>query len=420
VYRFISENLPEKFTLYAHTVVTPGSAYMAITFAMRREMSKKLGKKYRISDKKTKGALIDSFVEMTGYNRHYAAYVLRQKSVTHTRPPRRGIKRYDEEMERIALQIWYIYDMICGKRLAPYMAEAIAVLERVHELSLTDEQRSCLSGISSATLDRMIRKERKRKGIRHKGTTKPGTLLKNSIPIRTYAAWDENAAGYMEIDLVGHEGGNASGFFNSTLTATDIKTCWTQLRAVENKAEVRVFEALQDIRYSLPFPLKGIDSDNGSEFINAHLKRYCTQEEITFTRARSGNKNDNCYVEQKNWSVVRRHVGYARYDTAYSCSLLNQLYLHVNLYVNYFQPVMTCCAKERDGSKVRKHYTRAATPFARVMAETDIDEKEKRTLEDIYVQLNPVELKKNITRMQKKLYRLSGAANQRRRSQKRR
>ena len=382
---------------------------MDLTLTLRREVIKKFRKKYKKAPKKEKSVIFDTVIDVTGYNRHYAAGLLRQSKYPHTRKKRKGTKKYTEDIERMVMKIWYTYDMICGKRFAPYMAEGVAALERAGEIVITEEQRILLTSISSATLDRMIKKERTRKKIYTKGRTKPGTLLKNSIPIRTYAEWDENHAGFVEIDLVAHDGGDISGEYNNTLTVTDIKTCWTEIRAVRNKAETWVFQALKDIRHSLPFALKGIDSDNGSEFINHHLLRYCKSEEITFTRSRAYRKNDSCYVEQKNWSVVRRHVGYTRFDTEETCVLLNRLYVYVNLYVNFFQPVMKCIMKERDGGKTRKIYDTACTPYARVLKDKDIEEAEKENLKEIYLELNPVKIKKTITRLQNQLLTLAGS-----------
>ena len=163
-----------------------------------------------------------------------------------------------------------------------------------------------------ATVDRLLAPEKKQLRLRQRTTTKPGTLLRHQVAIRTFADWDEGRPGFVEADLVAHEGGRAGGDYPQTLDLTDVQTGWTELAAVPNKAQVWVFEAIQQLRQRLPFPLLGLDSDNGSEFINNHLRRYCEQQQLTFTRSRPHRKNDNCFVEQKNYSVVRRHVGHAR------------------------------------------------------------------------------------------------------------
>lgn len=210
--------------------------------------------------------------------------------------------------------------------------------------------------VSASTIDRLLRQEKKKYTLKSRSKTKPGTLLKNQIPIRTFSEWDEGRPGFMEIDLVGHDGGDARGEFIQTLDVTDVCTGWTETRAVRNKAQVWVFEALKEIMDRIPFDLLGIDSDNGSEFINHHLFRFCTERKITFTRTRSYRKNDNCFVEQKNYSVVRRFAGYLRYNTEEELKLLNELYSYLRLYTNFFQPVMKLTEKTRIGSGVIKRY----------------------------------------------------------------
>jgi hypothetical protein len=185
-------------------------------------------------------------------------------------------------------------------------------LERHNELRCDRQTREKLLRISAATIDRLLRPERRKHELRGQARTKPGTLLKHQIPIRTFAEWDEQQPGFGEIDLVGHDGGVAAGDYCQTLDLTDIATTWTETMAVRNKAQARVFEALQKVRKNLPFPLLGLDSDNGSEFINDELLRYCQQQQISFTRSRPYRKNDSCFVEQKNYSIVRRAVVYAR------------------------------------------------------------------------------------------------------------
>ena len=303
---------------------------------------------------------------LTGYNRWYAVGLLRgegkvirigkmrlvgdlSKKAKRVRP-----RIYDEVVHERLQEIWAIMDFVCGKRLAAILPEVVPILERHHEIELDAGTRKKLLSISAATIDRLLAPERRKWELRGRSGTKPGTLLKHQIPIRTFTEWNEKQAGFMEIDLVGHDGGDASG--------------WTETEAVINKAQVWVFGALKSIRKRLPFPLLGIDSDNGSEFINNQLLRYCKEERITFTRGRAGKKNDGCFVEQKNYSVVRRAVGYSRYDSAPQLRLLNELYGHLRLYTNYFQPVMKLKSKERNGAKVKKIHDEPKTPYQRLLA----------------------------------------------------
>lgn len=310
-------------------------------------------------------------------------------------------------MKRALIKIWLIMDCICGKRLAPILKEIIRVLVRHKEIRIDKGTRKKLCKISAATIDRLLAYERKKQTLRGSSHTKPGTLLKSHIPIRTFSEWDDRRPGFVEVDLVGHDGGDGRGEFAQTLDVTDVCTGWTETEAVKNKAQVWVFHALQDIRNRLPFDLIGIDSDNGSEFINYHLLKFCSEERITFTRARSYRKNDNCFVEQKNYSIVRRAVGYCRHDTQEEVKLLNEIYGHLRLYTNFFQPVMKLIEKTRIGSKVIKKYdTPPRTPFQRVIESPHIPEDGKEALKKQYASLNPASLKRTITKLQDRLLKL--------------
>jgi len=255
--------------------------------------------------------------------------------------------------------------------------------------------------VSPATMDRLRARYRSHHG-RRRGFTKPGTLLKQRIPIRTWADWTEDRPGFCEIDLVDHSGGQITrGREHAwTLCFTDVKTGWTECIAVRNKAQVHVFAAIKRARQRLPFALLGIDSDSGSEFINDQLYRYCLEEKITFTRGRAGRKNDGAYVEQKNWSVVRRAVGFWRYDSPEQLDLLNTLYARLHLYVNFFLPVMKLKEKARHGAKVKRIYDDPQTPFARVLASDDISLDDKAELQEAYGYLDLVELRRRIDELQ--------------------
>jgi hypothetical protein len=249
----------------------------------------------------------------------------------------------------------------------------------------------------------VLAKERKRHQIKGRANTKPGTLLKHQIPIRTFSEWNEKRPGFVEIDLVGHDGGDGHGDFVQTLDVTDVCTTWTETEAVRNKAQQWVFDALMDIRQRMPFPLLGIDSDSGGEFINNHLFRYCKQEKITFTRSRSYRKNDSCFVEQKNYSIVRRAVGYLRYDTEKELRTLHELYRFLRLYTNFFQPTMKLIEKTRIGSRVTKKYDTPLTPYRRVLACPDVTAQDKQKLKVQYAKLNPAHLKREIKKLQQRL-----------------
>jgi len=331
----------------------------------------------------------------------------RIKYVADKKIKREKKKFYDKEVFIALKKILIICDYICSKRLAPFLSEIIPVLEKYGEINLATKVREKLFKISAATIDRMLAETRKRYRIKGRSTTRPGTLLKKSIPIRTFADWDEKVPGFFEVDLVSHDGGAVRGDFLQSLNFTDIATGWVEMIAVKNKAQVWVFGGIEEIKGRLPFSILGIDSDNGSEFINDHLLRYCQKEHITFTRSRPYRKNDSCFVEQKNWSVIRRAVGYGRYDTEKELSILNELYSYLRLYSNLFQPVRKLMKKERIGSKIIKRYDKAKTPYRRVLASPDIEDEIKVKLKNQYAMLNPAELKRKITKLQNRLLKLN-------------
>jgi len=393
---------------------------MKLTVREKQKATKLTAVRYQKASKKQKGIILDEFEALTGYDRCYASYLL----INHGKKirinnkvivvgdickkhKRQRQRTYSDDVLKTLKQIWVIMDCICGKRLQPMLKEMLTILQKHRELKVTREIKKKLLHISSATIDRLLRQERKKYELKGRSLTKPGTLLKHQIPIRTFSEWNEQRPGFVEIDLVGHEGGNPRGDFIQTLNVTDVCTGWTEMQAVKNKAQIWVFEALKDIRERLPFELLGIDSDNGSEFINNHLVGFCHQEHITFTRSRSYRKNDNCFIEQKNYTIVRRYVGYARYDTEIAQMLMNELYVHLRLYVNFFQPVMKLIQKTRIGSRVRKKYDDPQTPYQRVLASTFVPELKKQQLRQQYDKLNPAMLRRQIAKLQNKLFHLS-------------
>jgi hypothetical protein len=393
---------------------------MRLTMKQRQAVTAVTAQRYRQGSKKVKQQLLDEFCEITGYCRGYARYVLRnhgrqiwlggKRTIVGDackRQQRLKPKVYDEPVLAELRKLWELLNYVCGKRLVAIMPELIAKLEQFGELRLPASTKEKLLRISAATVDRLLQPERRKQQLRRRSQTKPGTLLKHQIPIRTFAEWDEQRPGFAEIDLVAHDGGLALGDYCQTLDLTDVCSGWTETEAVPNKAQVWVFQAIQTIRARLPFPLLGLDSDNGSEFVNEELLRYCQRERLTFTRARPYRKNDNCYVEQKNYSVVRQTVGYQRFDTTAELMVLKQLYSTLRLYTNFFQPTMKLKSKERFGSRVKKSYHAPQTPYQRVLACSEVTAADKKKLQRQYQQLNPAALKRALDKQRKELFRLA-------------
>ena len=384
----------------------------------KRELLEVVRPRYLKANKLEKQKMLDEFTVATGYHRKHAIRVLKNQVQVqnHLKGKTKTYKTiYRGEVVQALEQIWEICGQICSKRLHPYLPEAIKALERCQEIKISKDTKELLLKISSASIDRCLRPVRC-KSPHGLGTTKPGSLLKNLIPVHTFTAWDEEQPGFMEIDLVAHCGNTTEGQYLNTLTCTDLSTGWTDVTALPHRSQQAVSEAIHRMRGRLPFPLLGIDSDNGSEFtlaphasagVNDLLYRYCLDEKITFTRSRPYKKNDQAHVEQKNWSVVRHTVGYDRWKTAQELAILEGIYDELRLYINFFQPSFKLIAKERIGNKTIKRYDIAKTPYQRVLERKDISLEAKARLMNLYVQLNPAELRRRTDQKTAKLWKLS-------------
>jgi transposase InsO family protein len=390
---------------------------MGLTMSERKAVTKAMATRYARADKATKAVMLTELCAVTGWHRDHARkalrVALRPRPVTSPRRPRSPV--YGPEVIAALRLVWAVMDAPAGKRMAPFLTEMVERLRACGELLIDDDMAAALCAMSAATIDRRLAADRRALTIKGRSLTKPGSLLKSQIPIRTWADWDDAAPAFVEIDCVGHEGGNPSGDFCQSLDVTDIATGWTEVRAVKNKAQKWVFAALLEISAAFPFPIKGIDSDNGSEFINAHLLNHCTENKITFTRSRAGRKNDGAHVEQKNWSVVRQAVGYHRYDTAAELALLNEIYALLRLSINFFAPSQKLTDKTRIGAKVIKKYDVAKTPYQRVLTDPRVTKKVKAQLTKQYKTLNPAQLRRDILTLTDQLLKTNQAKHQPRR-----
>jgi len=377
-----------------------------MSLAARRELLKNVAPRYRHSPRAEKTSILNEFVQNTGYHRKYAIRLLRHSPPERQKSSRRRARKYPAQIKEPLVTLWRAANCICGKRLVPFLPELLAVLERHREIRVDEPTRALLLQLSPATVDRLLRSERQGHKKRGLGTTKPGTLLKKQIPVRTFADWNETQAGFLEVDLVAHCGSSTDGEYLNSLVLTDIHTTWTEQVALLNRSQQTVGAAIAQVRLALPFPLLGLDSDNGSEFINANLWHYCQKERITFTRSRPYKQNDQAHVEQNNWTHVRQFVGYGRYEGLTAQRALAELYQSLRRYMNFFQPTLKLLRKEHLGSRTRKYYDIAKTPYQRVLDCAQASVQTKAELQALYRTLNPVALLRELDRLQSRLWAL--------------
>ena len=363
--------------------------------------------RYRRASKKEKGRILDEFTNVIGCHRKSAIRLLKAKRRSDLRRRRGRSKEYGVDVVGVLRLAWEATDRLCSKRLQPFLPELVPVLRKYDDTFISTQVAAQLRRMSPSTIDRVLRPWRRLGGRRPLSCTKPGSLLKNSIPIRTFADWEENRSGFLEVDLVHHCGESTEGFYLTTLSTVDVASGWSECMAVWGKGQDRVGGAIHKVRQRLPFPLLGVDSDNGGEFINHHLYTYCQREDITFTRSRSYKKNDSCHVEQKNWSVVRRLVGYDRYCSRAALETLNRIYTILRLYVNFFQPSMKLVHKRRHGAKMHKVYDQAQTPYQRLLRSGVLTEAKRHELLAVYNGLNPMLLLRQLNKNLESLWKLA-------------
>ncbi|MGH2365457.1 MAG: integrase catalytic domain-containing protein [Chloroflexota bacterium] len=362
----------------------------------KHELAAQLQRRYLKAGKAERGRMLREFVETTGYHPKYASQLLRhgppkRKKRRRGRPPRYGLA-ITAALKTVAEAL----NWICGKRLHGALADVVPALEAEGVLRLKAEDRAALLQLSPATIDRRLGLYRRQARPHGLGTTKPGTLLKQQVPIQTYLPWDDQKPGFVEIDLVAHCGLSTAGFYLNTLTVVDVASGWTDVAAVWGKGQQAVFAALQAVRARLPFPLLGIDIDNGSEFLNAHMVRFCQQEQLTLTRCRPYWKNDQAHVEQKNYSVVRRLIGYDRYESREALDQVERVDAIVRPYINGWQPVFKLIAKQRDGAKVTKRYDRPQTPLRRLLASNVLTAEQQAQAQARWMAADPMTLRRQL------------------------
>ncbi len=380
-----------------------------MSFQGRLEYLRRIYDRYAQASRRVKGGILDEFCQVTGYHRKYALRLLNGPAPgARPRRRRRRATTYPPGLIAILEAIWKAAGYPWSVRLKALLPAWLPWTRR--RLALTPRLERQLLTISPRQIDRRLKASKRRLRKRLYGRTKPGTLLKHHIPVKT-DHWQVTTPGFAEIDLVSHSGNSADGEFVYSLNLTDIHTTWVETRAVLGKGQTGIRQALDAMRVALPFPLRGIDSDNGSEFINFQLYEYCQKHGIQFTRGRPYKKNDNAHIEQKNWTHVRKLLGYVRYDSPQALQAINALYRQeLRLFQNLFLPSVKLLRKQRVGSQIRRRYDHPQTPFERVRPCKEGTPESLAKLKMLCGRLNPFELSETIDQQLKWIH---GLANHR-------
>ena len=376
----------------------------------KKEYLQSIHRRYNNASRQEKTLILDEFCQICHYHRKHAIRLLRNfKHFTKPKPGKKGRKPFYRKKSIIKplKDIWKGANFPCSTRMKAILPLWLPGYMQIYG-ELPKEVINALLAISPSTIDRLLKPSRIKYGRHGRATTKPGTLLKRHIPIKTNQ-WDESRPGFLEADTVAHCGGSVMGMFAYTIDFVDIATGWTEQRAVWGKGEIGVLEQIKDVEKKLPFPLLGFDSDNGSEFLNYHLLKHFKDRTcpVQFTRSRAYHKDDNAHIEQKNWTHVRQWLGYDRLDQPEMIPLLNDLYTtQWRLFHNFFSPSVKLLDKQRVASKTIKRYDNPKTPYQRILESSDIDLSTKEKLKEQMANLNPFELRKAMEKKLKKIFNL--------------
>ena len=374
-----------------------------------QELIRKAGG-YNLLRKKDKSKILDEYCKNTEQERKYVIRKIKEGKYFEdkSKSVKRKRKCYYDDIVIIALKkLWKIFDYPCGQRLEPSIKTEIDRLIKLKELKCSAEVVAKLKEITPKTIDRKLEKTKRDEHLKSKYARKNNPVLYQKIPVKTSGELDRNTHGNIQLDCVEHCGQSASGEFINTLSSVDISTDWWEGEACMGRGQMSVFEGIKNVRKRYPFDWISIHPDNGSEFLNWHLYEYSLEEKLEFTRSRPSKKNDNCFIEQKNWTHVRKIVGYLRYDSIPEQKILNDIYRNeLHLFKNFFQPVLHLTSKERIGGKMKRKYDKAKTPYQRILESENITEKKKEELIKIYESLNPAEIKRSLDKKIDILYKV--------------
>jgi hypothetical protein len=372
----------------------------------RREVLSAVAERYQSAGRPEKGRILDALCRTTGWHRKHAVRALRRcdfHEMATTRDPRERNRRYGMRIKDALTALWEASDRVCGKRLVAMIPTLLPALEQHGRLELSEREQAQLLAVSAATIDRMLGDvkiaaaggRRRRAGFY--------SAIRREVPIRTFNDWKNPAPGFCEVDMVAHGGASVAGSFIQTLTMVDVATGWTECLPLVNRDGSLVVEAIKRAQSLFPWLLRGVDFDNDSAFMNELVVPWCREQKLEVTRSRAYKKNDQAFVEQKNGAVVRRLMGYGRFDGIETARVIGRLYAAARLYVNFFQPSFKLKEKRREGAKVIKRYHSPLTPYERALAHPMVSEAVKKRLREQYRTLDPVALLAEIRAAQEEL-----------------
>lgn len=372
----------------------------------RNQYLEELKKEYLNTSKQEKSRLLDEAGKRTQLTRKYLIFRLKPSNNLKVKPRRKRKEIYDGQVRATLVKLWEIFDYPCGQRLKPLLETEVDRLRGLGELSCSDEVAEKLKHVSPRTIDTKLKHQKELEFLKRKYHRKIHPLLYQKIPVKVAGEQDRTKSGNIQIDLIEHCGNSTRGEYLHTLSSADISSGWWEGKAVMGRGQERVFQGLKEVRERYPFVWREIHSDNDTAFINWHLFRYCEREGVGFSRSRPDKKNDNFLVEEKNWTHVKKFVGYLRYDTGEEQAILDDLYRReLRLYKNFFQPVIKLVYKERIGGKTKRRYDKVRTPYQRVIESEAISLETKEELKRLYQSLNPAQLKRSIDIKLNHLYR---------------
>ena len=369
----------------------------------RRQYLEELGKEYGRADEKSRGRLLDEAEKRTGLNRKYLIRVLNHPRRPGPRKRRRRRAEYGAAVVTALVEVWDIFEQPCGQRMAAVLRSELDRLRTLGELRCSDAVAGQLKEISARTIDRLLGREKRVRHLRRNRNPNMQRLIYQKVPVKVAAEWDTSEIGNVQVDFVAHCGRSTGGDYIHTISAVDIATNWWEGQAIAVRSQHATKEGLTQMRPRFPFRIRELHPDNDSALVNDLLWDWTQQEKIRLSRSRPYKKNDNAWVEQKNWTHVRKVVGYRRFDTTGELRLLNEIYAVLRLYKNFCLPSIRLKSKTREGGKIKRVYEEPRTPFQRVMASEQIDRKTKRQLQSVYASLNPAALYRKLTELREQL-----------------